>query len=804
MSLDLIKLGIQIGKTKVFLRQQAFDSLEKLRNIKVDLSATKVQAALRMYLAKSAMRMKLIALIRIQCYIRRYNATVLVRRIRVKQATLHIQTFWRKYQIEKLYKCKRFIATWSQRWYRGGVGRRIFKTLKINKEATKIQTNWRRYHAASEFGKICCSCLTIQCLFRCRVAYKTLKGLKKDAKSLNIVVDERDKLKKEALQMRKELEVMRLKAQEDLRDRTQQKKIDIQDLKRQTNYTTSSEISKTNTGNICDNDEFVALKNENGRLQKELEQALGSIRARKAIPSNESEHADEIIRLTKLCNEKDSEIDELRKELDFLRENNLLNKEERKKVGSDVLHDAIMAEDIDESQAVSSQIMKKVLRFRPSGSEMGASIQENINVHSSENDGGYKSSIVSNIFTPQKMFSKLGSFNSFLGKNSNERSGSPLSALKHNHCLNSDAQALLSNSDFSFLPKDEFSRNTQEDNHSIIGHTSDVFERSSVCPSVLSSSFIDHEGNGTPLHHSILSLDYKGLIQAIKSSHDIHKDINTGDGEGRTPLHLAALNSATNMVSILLKNFAVTNSQDHSGNSPLHYAEEVNTIRALLQGGARPNIPNEDGICALHIAVQRKDVKAVEVLIEYGADVNVADNIRWYTPLHIIAQSEIENEDLEYSRNDKSIVLKISAALTSSTESSPPDLNSQDKDGNTPLHHCCILENDDAETLIKLFLEKGSNPNLRNDRGQTPLHLFCHNMPLRRFPFYDNTLKFLLVSGGDTNIASISGCTPLHLALYHRDTDTAIQLVEHGAQLHLPWKKVSSDQNRFLQILFFF
>jgi hypothetical protein len=31
---------------------------------------------------------------------------------------------------------------------------------------------------------------------------------------------------------------------------------------------------------------------------------------------------------------------------------------------------------------------------------------------------------------------------------------------------------------------------------------------------------------------------------------------------------------------------------------------------------------------------------------------------------------------------------------------------------------------------------------------------------------------------------------PLHLSLYHRDVDSAIQLVNSGAELHLLWRKV--------------
>lgn len=48
--IDFAKAGIQMGKTKVFVRRSAFDLLESLRGIKKASAATKVAAAVRMFL----------------------------------------------------------------------------------------------------------------------------------------------------------------------------------------------------------------------------------------------------------------------------------------------------------------------------------------------------------------------------------------------------------------------------------------------------------------------------------------------------------------------------------------------------------------------------------------------------------------------------------------------------------------------------------------------------------------------------------------------------------------------------------
>jgi len=51
---DLVEIGIQLGKTKVFLRQRAFDTLERLRNDARSSAATKLNARFRTYLCRLA------------------------------------------------------------------------------------------------------------------------------------------------------------------------------------------------------------------------------------------------------------------------------------------------------------------------------------------------------------------------------------------------------------------------------------------------------------------------------------------------------------------------------------------------------------------------------------------------------------------------------------------------------------------------------------------------------------------------------------------------------------------------------
>jgi ankyrin repeat protein len=263
--------------------------------------------------------------------------------------------------------------------------------------------------------------------------------------------------------------------------------------------------------------------------------------------------------------------------------------------------------------------------------------------------------------------------------------------------------------------------------------------------------------------------------------------INKGDKYGRTALHLAALALRVEMAAVLISKGAVVNAQDDDGETPLHLAENPSITELLLKKGrANPNIPNVDGICALHLAVQRRDVGSVRALLVSGACVNNADNIRWFTPLHLVCL-RARNESDEKPEDD--VRSRIAQLLSSPYGPEEPDLDYQDSEGNSPLHYAVQLESADACNLVNIFLEKGANPNIVNERDQSPLHLLCHNEELRKLHAFHDTLHAMLFHGADPNHQSMTGCTPLHLSLYHKDIDSALQLVQNGADIHLRWKK---------------
>ena len=121
---------------------------------------------------------------------------------------------------------------------------------------------------------------------------------------------------------------------------------------------------------------------------------------------------------------------------------------------------------------------------------------------------------------------------------------------------------------------------------------------------------------------------------------------------GDTPLHLAAAGYRVDIVQLLLAAGADPNSfTNHRQSGPLHYAadtcltcrawsagKQVETIRCLLQAGARINAQDKNGATPLHRAVRTRGAEAVRCLLEAGGDPSLK-NKSGSTAFHLAVQN---------------------------------------------------------------------------------------------------------------------------------------------------------------------
>lgn len=632
-----------MGKTKVFIRRRAFESLEYIRDKKLEDSAILIQSVGRMFLAKINFEITLYAVILIQKFIRQIEAYRIARELRIKRAASVVQKALQCYKARRRLQSARWIACWCQSAFRGAIARQYCAYVFLDKKAAFIQHAWRNYLSTRMFRKVRRAFVTLQNQYRRRKSVRELRRRRAEARNLSKVAAERDRYKEESKLLRKALEQVKLSPEKPEPGR-------------------AAEIEK------------LRLKVQN--LQFELEKAHRMSSPSKSVEERSKELADELAR-------REEELALLRHEVALLRSRD-------------------------------DQSSMKSLTIEASAREI----------------------VQGSLFAPV----------------SPRHRASP---------ARSDAR-----SDVSLLD-DEI----EEDLRSVAASGQDI-----------AGDELRH------LHTAIRQKNIRYLDQVLQQTSEACVLINQGDKYGRTAMHLAALSLDLKIAEKLIAKGAVVNAQDDDGETPLHLAENAAMMEILLKKGhANPNIPNVDGICALHLAVQRRDIDSVRVLVMHNANVNNADNIRWFTALHLIAlpaRSEVDEQAEEDVR------CRIAQLLTGVYGLHNPDVNYQDSEGNAPLHYAVQLETEDACDLVNVLLEKDANPNVRNMRDQVAFHLLCHNAKLRNRKNFQEIIHALLLHGADPSIQSLTGCTPLHLSLYHKDIDSAIQLVQGGAELHAVWKKV--------------
>jgi len=122
-----------------------------------------------------------------------------------------------------------------------------------------------------------------------------------------------------------------------------------------------------------------------------------------------------------------------------------------------------------------------------------------------------------------------------------------------------------------------------------------------------------------------------GHLEVVKFLVEAGAEIDYSGPDGMAPLASAAMCGQTDIVGYLLHHGANPNRKDSSGRTALYLADGE-TVRLLVEGGARVNIRDLKGWTPLHSQAHENNSQGCQYLIEYGADVNAKDE-RGRTPL---------------------------------------------------------------------------------------------------------------------------------------------------------------------------
>ncbi|XP_053305376.1 ankyrin repeat domain-containing protein 27 [Spea bombifrons] len=170
-----------------------------------------------------------------------------------------------------------------------------------------------------------------------------------------------------------------------------------------------------------------------------------------------------------------------------------------------------------------------------------------------------------------------------------------------------------------------------------------------VPPSGLGVNVASRDGF-TPLH--VAAMQGHSLLVSLLLKHGANVDAKNGNRA--LPLHLACFKGHPEVVKILLEYSTGKNKKDMSGNTPLIYAcigDHIDIAAFLLENGVSVNLCNVKGNTALHEAVRRNSEALVQLLLLYGAAVEIR-NKRQYSPLDCAGEnSKIQQLLLSASNN---------------------------------------------------------------------------------------------------------------------------------------------------------
>jgi ankyrin repeat protein len=220
-------------------------------------------------------------------------------------------------------------------------------------------------------------------------------------------------------------------------------------------------------------------------------------------------------------------------------------------------------------------------------------------------------------------------------------------------------------------------------------------------------------------------------------------DINAKDTRGRTPIDLAINKSQKEIAKLL-----VSKSVDVSLHTAA-YIGDLQRVEKLINGGANVDAKDQKGQTALHYAAKAGEIPVAKLLIANGADVNAGDD---WTPLVEAAYCSKEMVELLLAEG--------------------ADINT----GKWPALHGAL----DARRfdIVDLLLAKGADANIRDDKGNTPLHIAA-SYAAWSFP---KIVELLISNGADINAKDNNGNTALMYAMRNTQSQIVEILRKHGAK----------------------
>ena len=265
-------------------------------------------------------------------------------------------------------------------------------------------------------------------------------------------------------------------------------------------------------------------------------------------------------------------------------------------------------------------------------------------------------------------------------------------------------------------------------------------------------------------------------------------DINQPNEKGETPLALAARLKDATVAKWLIDSGAqaTINAQDILGVTPLYEAMLAGNepvLKLLMAYGADPSITNAEGQSALDLARQEKFVRYLPLLEKANPQISLVDAITlgyndkvkafFSTPDKRTDETNENGNTALHAALIKTNVKAVERLLQYGIGNS---LAIQNNNGETPLFLVAAngnLNEDEKIALLTTFVSQGADTTIADRFGNTPLLKAVEAQNAK-------VVDFLLANGAEASITTLNimGKYPLNSA---KTLDMTKLLLEHGA-----------------------
>jgi ankyrin repeat protein len=246
---------------------------------------------------------------------------------------------------------------------------------------------------------------------------------------------------------------------------------------------------------------------------------------------------------------------------------------------------------------------------------------------------------------------------------------------------------------------------------------------------------------------AVLLAARQGAANGVRALAEAGADLNATDPDGTSALNLAIINAHYEVAALLVEKGANPNLADTAGMTPLYATIDMRHQEPLIN---RPLAKPSGSMLPLDL---------VKVLLDRGAD----PNARLKTPL-LMRQHNGGDPTLGEGATALMRAAKVSDLATMAMlldKGADPNLRLRNQ--TTALMIAASRQGRNAApeestiAAMKLLLAKGADPNLVNDNGETALHIAVSRG--------DGLVRFLAENGTKLDIKDKFGRTPLDVAM---------------------------------------